>query len=101
VVEDAYDIIAKSPEFEKLVLEQGWLNSREHWASILRLCSEEMAKKIDTAFEKSQIIIIHFARPLIFSLSSAKLRFELLMSNKLGEKENWKDGADLSIVNFK
>lgn len=42
-----------SGEFDKLVLEQGWLDGRNQWTHILALCPDlEVRKLLDTEFER-------------------------------------------------
>lgn len=52
MAEHAYRVIMDSGEFDQLVLEQGWLDSKEQWGAVLKLCADaNMAKTIEKEFE--------------------------------------------------
>jgi hypothetical protein len=53
MAEHAYRTIMDCGEFDKLVVEQGWLDSREEWRNVLKLCPDpEMGEQLDNEFEK-------------------------------------------------
>jgi hypothetical protein len=53
MAEHSYREIMKTGEFDKLVLEQGWLNNREQWECILKLCADvETKEKLYKEFER-------------------------------------------------
>lgn len=52
-VEHSYRKIMDSGQFADLVVEQGWLDSREKWAPILKLCTDKhTAETLDREFAK-------------------------------------------------
>ena len=52
MAEHAYQVIMDSKQFDELVLEQGWLDSRERWSAVLKLCADpEMVEIMDKEFE--------------------------------------------------